>query len=485
LPTYRSTDFDVHRNWLAITHKLPLSQWYFDNVNGTTVHTLDYPPNFAYFEWILSNNPLTKMFLPENDQCLDLLPDWDNTPSNECVIFQRSTVILSDIILWIGAYVACRAMFHGKSGKDFTVSFLLIVLNPGLLFLDHVHFQYNGMLLGVLLLSLGLLMNGNLVPPNSLAFDLYHLGGAAVFAILLNLKHLYATLGPLYFFYLLKRYCLGTTKRLRLDKFLMLSVVTAGTLIVPWIPFLLVEPNPKEQIQQIVSRLFPFGRGLVHDYWAANVWSLYMLGDKGVRFLSTKFDFLPTAGGGGLPDVPPIFCALFLLFSMIPGLQVAISDRLSNVKLIESVVYCSFCSFMLSYHVHEKAILTTLIPLSLLVGQGNKMHNLLFWQVAMWGLVALFPLLFEPTELGFELVSYFSYMALCSYLLRTTLPTWWTNRLEMVTGVLLGGVILVLEVLPIQGRLEFLPLMIASIVCALGLIGCWALSCYAILRDEK
>lgn len=143
---------------------------------------------------------------------------------------------------------------------------LSILLSPALLIIDHVHFQYNGFLYGILVLSLVCARKQS-----------GHLSSGLMFALLLCFKHIYLYLAPAYFVYLLRVYCLGSMSRLSVHwgNSLKLGsglVIIFGSIFGPFLYW--------RQLDQLLSRLFPFARGLCHAYWAPNIWSMYSFTDR-------------------------------------------------------------------------------------------------------------------------------------------------------------------------------------------------------------
>ncbi|KAL3105752.1 hypothetical protein niasHT_026529 [Heterodera trifolii] len=90
---YHSTDFEVHRNWMALAYHLPMSDWYRSDLSQWT---LDYPPFFAYLEWIFAQ--FAAAFDPEI-----VTLQRDAFFSENTLIFQRITVIIADLCYRLSA----------------------------------------------------------------------------------------------------------------------------------------------------------------------------------------------------------------------------------------------------------------------------------------------------------------------------------------------------------------------------------------------
>lgn len=171
-----------------------------------------------------------------------------------------------------------------------------------------------------------------------------------------------------------------------------------------------------------MSRLFPFeNRGLCHAYWAPNFWAIYNIVDKilavsGIPIFNvwlwfesliiswilarlfgwTAVSTTTASMTGGLvqefehsilPSVGPkttLICTLLALIvrfyaaNIIYLLKTNHSQRL-NLKpaivillrqpnqprvFVRAIVLCAFASFLFGWHVHEKAILIVITPLT-------------------------------------------------------------------------------------------------------------------------
>ncbi|CAH2063274.1 unnamed protein product, partial [Iphiclides podalirius] len=355
IPLYHSTDFEVHRNWLAITHNLSTEQWYYEK---TSEWTLDYPPLFAWLEYGLSY--IAKYFDPEMIKVQNL-----NYESQLTIIFQRLSVIILDFLYILSAKSCSNLIGNGK-----LLVFVLLTTNPGLLMIDHIHFQYNGFLFAFLMFSIS-----NMIQEK-------HLQAAVLFAVLLNLKHIYLYVAPAYIVYLLRTYCFTVSSTdgvhtawysFSMKNVIKLGITVVSVFVISFGPFI-------KHLPQVISRLFPFKRGLCHAYWAPNFWALYNFGDKLLHHSfkefgkEVKINEASMTGGlvqeyehAVLPSIRPSTTFILTLLTMIPALVKLWylgADRMyRSVSFVRCLTICATCSFMFGWHVHEKAILMILIPL--------------------------------------------------------------------------------------------------------------------------
>uniref|UniRef100_A0A8C2KHR9 Alpha-1,3-glucosyltransferase n=1 Tax=Cyprinus carpio TaxID=7962 RepID=A0A8C2KHR9_CYPCA len=446
---YHSTDFEVHRNWLALTHSLPVSQWYYE---ATSEWTLDYPPLFAWFEYGLSH--IACFF----DKEMLVVPNL-NYASPATVLFQRLSVIVADVVFFYAVKECCKCLREDK-GKDLLgkPSFILtglLLWNFGLLIVDHIHFQYNGFLKFI---------------------GIYFV---CVCVLLLNLKHIYLYIAPAYGIYLLRCFCFTQSNAVLVT----LGTIVLSTFAVSFGPFIALG-----QLPQVLSRLFPFKRGLCHAYWAPNIWALYNIADKAFSILGVKFRLLdinklPKASMTGglvqefqhsvLPSVSPLATLVCTLLSILPALF-KIWHRPNGARgFLRCLVICALGSFMFGWHVHEKAILMAILPLSLLAVDSRKDAGI-FLMLSVTGHYSLFPLLFTTQELPIKifLMLLFTIFSLASLKTLFRKGGALLNPLEVTYLLGLIPLELICEfVYPLtvwQKTFPFLPLMLTSVYCALG-----------------
>eukprot|EP00249_Psilotum_nudum_P017345 c26274_g1_i3 orf=766-1647(+) len=282
-------------------------------------------------------------------------------------------------------------------------------------------------------------------------------------------------------------------------------------------------------MSQVLKRLFPFGRGLCHAYWAPNIWALYNTADKVISLLLQNLGFQietelasMTSGLVGdfsryavLPQITPVTTLVLMILALVPCLT-RIWKHPQQMEVTKWVSYAYMCGFMFGWHVHEKASLQFVIPYSLVaVTSPENASNYFLLSTASY--FSLFPLLFETKEYPVKYIlvlmhvlllwvnfsMYFSsstwgkpeglkkdgivsssevqqetsFFGLISenvgqgMVKHTLLCTWKLAYLFGMIGVEIYGVII--HPVLFKQKLPFLPLMFISVYCALGMLYSW------------
>jgi alpha-1,3-glucosyltransferase len=334
-------------------------------------------------------------------------------------IYMRATVFISEYLIYIPAIIIFLRRYSRAEKVNVweaSIALVAILMQPATMLIDHGHFQYNTVMLGLAVATMSSILAGR------------PLWGCVFFVGALGFKQMALFYAPAIFAYLLG---ICVFPKLNVTRFVLIAVVTVASFALLYLPFIsgivydqyrgvpqktlplppLLASLPVElnydawyypvvlQLAQSIHRIFPFARGLFEDK-VANIWCAIHTVHKLHRYSSVLLQRAALVATS-LTIAPP--CLIIFL-----------NPRKTLVPLALAATSWGF--FLCSYQVHEKNVLLPLLPTTVLLsGQKGLLPSIRAWVgfANMLGVWTMFPLL-KRDDLR---VPYFVLSLLWAYLL--------------------------------------------------------------------
>ncbi len=389
-------DFEAQRHWMELTTHVPMSEWYFHDLEWWG---LDYPPLTAYHSWLLG-----KMYVTNQCNETDHMHAWADSfmhrvrsgmlfdPSwfalyksrghedAHLKIYMRATVLVSEHLTFVPALIVLtrRLMrIHRVDPWESSLALVAILMQPGIILVDHGHFQYNTVMLGLMLAAL-----------SSFCMERWH-WCCVFFVAALGYKQMALYYAPAMFAALLG-VCI--TPRINIPRFIRIAAATLASFLVLFGPFLaagwwngpvqasdrkildvsmpVVSSIPwlarhvsdqstwyyplAQQLSQAIHRIFPFARGIFEDK-VANFWCV---ANVVVKLRAYPVSWLQQAA-----------LAATVIAILPPSMILFLRPR--SEALLYGIAASAWGFFLCSFQVHEKSALLPLLPMTLVLAHRH------------------------------------------------------------------------------------------------------------------
>ncbi|KAL6441383.1 hypothetical protein ACFW04_003542 [Cataglyphis niger] len=334
-------DYEAQRHWQEITLNLPFDKWYINTTdNDLQYWGLDYPPLTAYHSLLLGHiaNSIDPSFVK--------LQESRGFETVEHKHFMRSTVLIADILIYIPAIIYFVINLHLPDSCQFNESnifkfkkrdaiLLTMLIYPGLILIDHGHFQYNCVSLGFFVAAVAAMMQDSIILSSIL------------FVLALNYKQMELYHALPFFSYILGIHISNKTKSwfFCIRMLTCISFVVLLTFYIIWIPFF----KSRDLFFNTVLRLFPFSRGVFEDK-VANMWCAINIFCK-LRQIFTNAQLAKICLTATTCAILPSCINLYFLPT--------------KDTFILSLINSAIAFFLFSFQVHEKSILLVAVPVLL------------------------------------------------------------------------------------------------------------------------